>query len=70
MIHAATTVLTFLLILMLIASAVHRYRSQKRMDQALSGLEHSQRELGQLIGDLSNEVRDTVNENAHLISRL
>ena len=70
MILAATTVLTFALILMLIASTIYSSRSQKRMEQALSGLEHSQRELGQLIGDLSDEVLGAVNENADLISRL
>lgn len=68
--HIATIVLTFALVLLLIASAVYRSRSQKRAGKAFVGLERSQRELGELIAELSSEVDVAASENADLIARL
>lgn len=64
--HVATIVLTFVLVVLLIVSAVYRSRSHKRTGKALAGLERSQRELG----DLADEVRDAAKENADLVARL
>ena len=64
--YVATILLAFVLVVLLIVSAVYRSRSQKRTGKALAGLERSQRELG----ELSDEVGEAASENADLVARL
>lgn len=68
--HLVTIVLVSAFLALVIAGAVLRSRSQKRTREALAGLENSQRDLGEFLGELSVEFEGAVNENAALVGQL
>ena len=68
--YAIGIIASAVLAVLVVVLAVYRFRSRKRTSKALTGLECSQRKLGKLLGELSDEVGAAVSESAALISQL